>query len=85
MIMILAVVMTSISGVLFSINVAQADTTPPPSSLLISAVQITGGVGKTSEDFIELFNPNPSPVNLNGYRLVKRTATATTDSSIKSF
>lgn len=53
--------------------------------LVISAVQITGGTGRTSEDYIELFNPNPTPFNLKDYRLVKRTATATIDTSIKSW
>ncbi len=55
------------------------------STVVISAVQITGGVGKTAEDFIELFNPTNQPVNLKGFRLVKRTATATADASIKSW
>ena len=56
-----------------------------PSKILISEVQITGGTGKTNNDFIELYNPNDSQVNLNGYRLVKRTKTGTVDSSIKSW
>jgi hypothetical protein len=54
-------------------------------SIVISAVQITGGVGKTSEDFIELYNASPAPVDLNGFRLVKRTATASTDASLKAW
>lgn len=53
--------------------------------LIISAVQITGGTGHTQEDFIELYNPTGEPFDLNGHRLVKRTATATTDSVIKSW
>ncbi|MDE2001826.1 MAG: lamin tail domain-containing protein, partial [Patescibacteria group bacterium] len=56
-----------------------------PAKLLISEVQTTGGSGKTHDDFIELYNPNATPVNLNGYRLVKRTKTGTSDSSIKSW
>lgn len=55
------------------------------SKILISEVQITGGPGKTDDDFIELYNPNDEPVNLNGYRLVKRTKTGTNDISIKSW
>lgn len=53
--------------------------------LIISAVQITGGTGHTQEDFIELYNPTNLPLDLNGYRLVKRTAAATTDTVIKAW
>ncbi|TSD02601.1 MAG: endonuclease/exonuclease/phosphatase [Parcubacteria group bacterium Athens0714_26] len=56
-----------------------------PAKILISEIQITGGTGKTDNDFIELYNPNSAQVNLNGYRLVKRTKTGTTDTSIKSW
>jgi hypothetical protein len=55
------------------------------SRLVITAVQITGGTGKTQEDFIELFNPTPQPFDLNGHRLVKRTAAGTTDILIKAW
>jgi len=55
------------------------------SQVLISEVQITGGAGKTENDFIELFNPNNFSVNLKGYRLVKRSKTGAADSSIKSW
>ncbi len=45
---------------------------------VISEVQIDGGIGQTNNnDFIELYNPTNSPYNLNGHRLVKRTASAT--------
>ena len=33
-------------------------------SILISEVQITGGPGKTENDFIELYNHTNSPFNL---------------------
>ncbi len=80
MVMVMALTMGSVSGVVFS-KPAQASNL----SLVISTVQITGGVGRTNEDFVELYNPNSEPVNLNGYRLVKRTGNAQTDSSIKSW
>ncbi len=54
-------------------------------AILISEVQITGGPGKTGNDFIELYNPNNVAVNLKGYRLVKRTKSGTTDTNIKSW
>jgi hypothetical protein len=53
--------------------------------LIISAVQITGGPGFTQEDFVELYNSSSEPVDLNGFRLVKRTATGVTDQIIKSW
>ena len=62
------------------LNLAQASSANP----VISQVQISGTT-KSSEDFIKLFNPNSSPFDLKGHRLVKRTKTSTTDSSIKSF
>src|ERR1700683_4479575 len=54
------------------------------SPLVISQVQ-TGAVGNTNDDFIELFNPNPDPIDLKNYRLVKRTAQATKDTLLKSW
>jgi len=56
-----------------------------PAKILINEIQITGGAGKTENDFIELYNPNNFQVNLNGYRLVKRTKTGTSDTNIKSW
>ncbi|MBU1146425.1 lamin tail domain-containing protein [Patescibacteria group bacterium] len=53
--------------------------------LVISEVQITGGTGQTGNDFIELYNPTSVPIDLDGYRLVKRTAAGATDTSIKSW
>ncbi len=53
--------------------------------ILIEEVQITGGSGKTTNDFIKIFNPSSSPFNLKGYRLVKRTKTGTSDTSLKSW
>lgn len=52
---------------------------------VISQVQITGGPGHTTDDFVELFNPSGEPFNLKGYRLVKRTATSQTDTTLKSW
>jgi len=53
--------------------------------IVISEIQITGGVGKTENDFIELYNPTSAGINLKGYRLVKRTKTGISDTSIKSW
>jgi hypothetical protein len=53
--------------------------------ILISQVQITGGAGKTDNDFIELYNPTSLQVDLRGYRLVKRAQNGTNDTLIKSW
>lgn len=70
-------------------HTVRATSNPAPNStearLIISAVQITGGPGRTHEDFIELYNPTDQPFDLNGHRLVKRTATGTTDISLQSW
>lgn len=67
-------------GVFFCFSVqAQTD------HLVISEVQITGGTGKTKNDFIEIYNPTESAVDLDGMRLVKRTKSGTSDTTIKSW
>ena len=57
---------------------------PPPSPqtspsnvnhVVVSEVQLTGGTGKTEEDFIELYNPTNQIVDLSGWKLKKRTKT----------
>jgi hypothetical protein len=63
---------------IFHIAVAQ-------SAIYISQVQVTGGKNNTNADFVEFFNPNSSPVNLKGYRLVKRPGNAESDTLVKSW
>ncbi len=76
-------------GMPASINNQQQTTSLTSTSLsakiLISEIQVTAGAGKTEYDFIELYNPNDFQVNLNDYRLVKRTQAGTSDTSIKSW
>jgi len=52
--------------------------------LVISEVQ-TSGTNATTDDFIELYNPTVNAFNLKGFRLVRRTQTAASDSTIKSW
>lgn len=62
--------------------------TPTPvvaNHVVISEVQITAGPGQTNQDFIELYNPTNSSIDLNGYRLVKRSGNASNDTNIKSW
>lgn len=56
-----------------------------PGELLISRLQITGGTGKTDNDFITIYNNSTSIIDLFGLRLVKRTASGTNDTTIKSW
>ncbi len=76
-----AVALGSMAGL--AVQTARAEVIVLP--IVISAVQISGGEGAANHDFVELYNPNPYPIDLNGYRLVKRSALGTADSSIKSF
>ncbi len=66
---------------LFIFSNIKADT----DHLLISQVQITGGSGKITNDFVELYNPTSVDVDLKNYRLVKRTKIGTSDLPIKSW
>ncbi len=54
------------------------------SSVVISQIQ-SASKARSSDDFIELYNPSASPFNLKGYRLVKRSAHSTKDTNIKSW
>ncbi len=55
------------------------------SSIVINEVQTTGGPGNTSHDFVEFLNLTNVPFNLKGHRLVKRTKTGTSDTTLKSW
>ncbi len=52
--------------------------------VLISEVQLTGGPGKTANDFIELYNPTDSAIDISGWRLRKKTQSGS-ESSIRVF
>ena len=43
------------------------------SHVVISEVQITGGSGKSTDEFIELYNPTEAAVSLDGWQLMKKT------------
>lgn len=64
--------------------------TPPNEDIadhiVISEVQIDGGVGQANNnDFIELYNPTSSEINIGGYRLVLRTGNSSSDTNIVEF
>jgi len=52
--------------------------------IVISEVQ-TATSGASTSDFIELYNPTASTINLNGYRLVMRTSPGTADTNVVVF
>lgn len=55
------------------------------SNLLITQVQISGGTGSTTNDFIEIYNQADQEFDLKGCKLVKRTSSGSTDTNIKSW
>jgi hypothetical protein len=61
---------------------------PPPAQIahrvVISEIQLTGGTGSTQNDFIELYNPNDTDIDISGWKLRKRTGNGN-ESSIRSF
>lgn len=61
-----------------------APASSPLTHIVVSEIRLTGGTGKTTEDFIELYNPGNSAVDLSGWKLRKRTASGA-ESSIRVF
>ncbi len=55
------------------------------SNILINQVQTSGGTGATHQDFIELYNQADQSFDLKGCKLVKRTASGSSDTNIKSW
>lgn len=55
------------------------------SNILINQIQTSGGTGATNQDFIELYNKADQAFDLKGCKLVKRTATGSTDTNIKAW
>lgn len=57
----------------------------PAVGIVVAEIQITGGTGHTTDDFVKIYNPSTAPFNLKGHRLVKRAKTSTGDTSLKSW
>lgn len=72
-------------GGIFYLGRAEVARADHGTHLLISQVQITGGAGQTNDDFVEIYNPTGSAIDLDGMRLVKRMASGTSDIRIKSW
>ena len=69
-----------LATLLFLPILAHADT----DHLVISQVQTTGGPGKTTNDFLEIYNPTTRDVDIKDWKLTKKTKTGT-ESSLGSF
>ena len=90
---------TSSGNVLQAAAIFPTSTQPTPTGIIptigdtqeinhvvISEVQIDGGNGADNDnDFVELYNPTSSALNLNGFRLVKRTGGSGSDDNIFTF
>lgn len=57
----------------------------PATHVVISEIQIADSTSSNSADFIELYNPTDSDINLGDMRLAKRTNTGITDTNIIAF
>ena len=73
------------SGNIFAAASIFPTPTPLTNHIVISEIQINGGSSLADHDFIELYNPTNSDIDINGYRLVSRTGNSSSDGSIKSF
>ena len=56
----------------------------PINHIVISEIQIGGATA--TDEFVELYNPTTSPINISGWRLLRNTMTGgTTDNLVTSF
>jgi hypothetical protein len=53
--------------------------------VVISEINTSGGSGKTTDEFIELYNPTSTDVNLSGWQLIKKTASGSSYVLIENF
>ena len=60
-------------------NSARADSSP---HIIINEIQTAGA--QSNDDFIELFNPSDAPIDLEGYKLTKKTKAGSSESTLVS-
>ncbi|GEM_PF-1088623 len=74
------------AGAANTVSSGTAPTTAPApaAKILISAIQTTGGSGKSDNDFIKLYNLGDSTMDVSAWQLKKKTQSGT-ESSIKVF
>jgi len=79
---LLGIGLFSILGVAFLLHSKNASAAAA-THLVISEIQVAGTT--STDDFIELYNPTSSEIDLKDFRLVKITADGTTDTSVVAF
>ncbi len=79
---IFAVCLLIVTAAIVSVRVSARDEAAsslmPSPNLVISQIQMGGGAN-ANDEFIEIHNNGDDPVDLNGYRVVYRSATGTND------
>lgn len=82
----LVTLLLSTSHPTHALPLTEEDELPPThviaNHVVISEVQVSGSA--ENNEFIELYNPTGSPVDLTGWRLARRTAAATIDTDLIS-
>ena len=74
-----AVIFAVAVALIFAAKFAQAETAP---HTVINEIQVSGE--NSNDEFIELFNPSDTPIDLEGYKLAKKTKTGSTESVLVS-
>ncbi|HBB37363.1 MAG: Collagenase [Candidatus Moranbacteria bacterium GW2011_GWC1_45_18] len=77
--LIASLIATSALGFLALENPAKADSGP---HIVINEIQLSGAL--SNDEFIELFNPADDPIDLEGYKLSKKTKTGSSESILIS-
>ena len=57
-------------------------TTAWAANVVISEIQLSGGTSSSTDEFVELYNPTNSDINLAGWRLTKKTASGITPGNL---
>lgn len=82
-------VFLSFSALLFFLFVLFTFVSPSSAAtsthVVISEIQIADATSSSSADFVEIYNPTNLPINIGDLRLVKRTSSGSSDSSLVSF
>jgi hypothetical protein len=66
------------------VSSSSAPSAPSVNHIVIAAVQITGGTGLSSNDFVKLLNPTANAIDIGGWKLRKRAQTGS-ESSVRVF
>lgn len=75
----------SIIGGIILLNLPMLTKASEANHVVISEVKITGGTGKTADEFVELYNPTDQTIGLSGWQLVKKTASGSSYILVDNF